>query len=251
MEGNAMILPSAWSLPNEIQVRFGQHTSGRQRAMHHDGHLLLVLHKLPEEEEEEADREAAFFWREPDGKWHFSGRGNGLPSLKEHVQAFEEREDALWAEYRVAEDAEDYFALLEKIAPMLHAAKNLHATLQSAREAVQLDRDIIGLRDEAYEVERGLELLYRDTKNALDFGIARESEEQAELSKQVARAGHRLNILAALFFPLTAVSSIFGMNLRSGLEGAPTGLFWVVLLLGVLVGFAMNGWVLSIPKKAG
>ena len=42
-----LIIPSTRQLPAEIASRFGEKT-GRQRLMEHDGHLLLVLHKVPD-----------------------------------------------------------------------------------------------------------------------------------------------------------------------------------------------------------
>jgi len=166
-----MVLPSTWELPETIKRRFGQRGAGKQRAMVHEGHLLLVLHELPHQYE--PHREAVFYWREPNGEWHYSGRGNGMPSLMELMQTYEKAEQDLKKEYEQAEDSEDYFRILEKLSPLQHAAKNLHTTLQVAREGIHEDRDIIDLRDWAYNIERGLDLLYRDAKNALDFSIAR------------------------------------------------------------------------------
>ncbi len=40
------ILPAGWSVPEEIGGRLGD-TGGRQRALAANGHLLLVLHELP------------------------------------------------------------------------------------------------------------------------------------------------------------------------------------------------------------
>jgi Mg2+ and Co2+ transporter CorA len=59
------------------------------------------------------------------------------------------------------------------------------------------------------------------------------------------RAGHRLNFLAAIFLPLTAVASVFGMSLPSGLENSPTWVFWSVLLFGLLLGIVIRGLLLS------
>jgi Mg2+ and Co2+ transporter CorA len=52
-------------------------------------------------------------------------------------------------------------------------------------------------------------------------------------------------VLAAIFFPLTALSGIFGMNLHTGLEGASTWLLGVVLLPGILLGFGLSWRVLG------
>ena len=237
-----MKIPISWDLPQEIIVRFGQ-TPGRQRAMVADGHLLLVLHRAPSADE--IEREGVFFWRKPNGDWEYSGRGRGLPALREHVGAYDAAQRRLEEEYAEASDAEDYFHILEQVAPLSHAAQSLHNTLQAAREAIHEDRDIIDLRDWAYQIERGFELLYTDTKNALDFSIARRAEEEAQLSHQAVQTAHRLNVLAAIFFPLTAISSLFGMNLRNGLEDSSTAVFWMVFLAGIVVGLAIREWALG------
>jgi hypothetical protein len=223
-----MTLPTAWHLPLEIRARFGQKRSGRQRAMAADGHLLLVLHQAPEHGMR--DREGIFFWRRPNGQWEYSGRGSGLKRLIEHVEAYSLAEQGLSQEYSEARSGKDYFHILERVGPLHHAACNLHATLQAAREAIPDDRDIIDLRDWAYDLERTLELLQADTKHALDLH-----------SVQVA---NRLNVLAAIFFPVTAIASVFGMNLASGLEGSSVTIFWSVLLVGVALGFVTSWWAL-------
>ena len=237
-----MKIPISWDLPNEIIVRFGQ-TPGRQRAMSADGHLLLVLHKAPSADESE--RRGAFFWRKPNGDWESTERGRGLKALREHVEAYSTLLAELEKEYEGASKADDYFHILERVAPLSHAANNLHDVLQAAREAIREDRDIIDLRDWAYQVERGFALLYTDSKNALDYSIAKRAEEEAKLSRQAVQTGHRLNILAAIFFPLTAIASLFGMNIRSGLEDSPIWVFWAVFLVGIFVGVVVREWVLG------
>ena len=69
-------------------------------------------------------------------------------------------------------------------------------------------------------------------------------EEEAKLSQQAVQTGHRLNVLAAVFFPLTAIASLFGMNMHSGLEDF-TWDFRVVLLAGISVGVVVREWVLG------
>jgi tetratricopeptide (TPR) repeat protein len=236
-----MRLPSTWKLPDAIKIRFGEKRSGKQRTMVADGHVLLVLHKVPTHEMDE--REAAFFWRKPNGEWESTERGQGLFTLRQHIESFEQAEEAFDAALRKAQHAEDYFQILQDLAPVSHAAKNLHATLQAAREAVHEDRDIIDLRDQAYDLQRTLELLYTDTRTALDFYMARKSEEQTRLGMESIQSENRLNILAAIFFPITAIAGIFGMNLRSGLENLPIVGFWLIFAAGILLGFITRGWV--------
>ncbi len=239
-----MKLPGTWKLPDAIIRRFGKKTAGKQRAMFEDGHLLLILHQLPDAGD--WDPEPVFFWRNPAGEWQFSARGNGLKMLAAHVAAFDEVEEELKQHYRSADEAEDYFRILERLAAVRPVIAGLHAALQSAREAVRDDRDIIGLRDQAGELDRSFDRIYQDTKNALDFSIARKTEEEARFAEQSMRAGHRLNILAAVFFPLAAISGIFGMNVIVPLQHMDSPWpFWVILVVGILLGMILKGWILG------
>ncbi|HIK42321.1 CorA family divalent cation transporter [Thermoleptolyngbya sp. M55_K2018_002] len=236
-----MKIPPAWRLPPAIQNRFGERSVGKQRAMVIDGHLLLILHKAPEAGEQ--TRVGVLFWRQPNGIWEHSGGGIGLQPLLKHLENYNTAEEKLQIAYRQAESAEDYFHLLEAIAPLRLAAKNMHATLQVAREGVPDDRDLIDLRDWAYEIDRSLDLLYENTKNALDYQIAQRAEEQNRLTTEALIAGHRLNILAAVFLPLTAIASIFGMNLNSGIDGSSTFTFWLVAVGAIALGSLVRRWV--------
>ncbi len=243
-----MKLPTNWQLPETIQLRFGETSYGKQRAMAAEGHLLLILHKLPTWGQRE--RQAVLFWRNPEGAWHFSGRGgNGLAALRKHVEEFEDAETKLDSHYDAAKIAADYFAVLENLSPILHAAGNLHTALQAAREAVPADRDLIDLRDDAAEIQRNLDLLYTASKNALDFEIAKQAEEQARLAEDSVRIANRLNVIAAIFVPLTAISGIFGMNLAHGFDASKVWIFWVVLAVGVFIGLVLKGWVLKRPPE--
>ncbi|MEB3281457.1 MAG: CorA family divalent cation transporter [Lyngbya sp.] len=238
-----MKLPPTWAIPESIRDRLGQKSAGKQRAMVSSGHLLLVLHQAPQPGSRE--REAVFFWRQPDGRWEASLGGVGFQRLIQQIKAYSLAEENLTDQYFQAQSSEDYFHILENLAPLQRATKNLHATLQSAREAIPNDRDLIDLRDAAYETERTLDLLYQNTKNALDFAMAKKSEEQAKLSLESVRSAHRLNLLAAIFFPLTAISCVFGMNLPTGLETQSPALFWIVFFGGIFLGFMVRNWVLT------
>ncbi len=228
-------------LPDAIKVRMGQKRSGRQRAMAAGDHLLLILHKPPEPGRRA--RDPAYFWRKPEGSWE-SGRGGGLRKVEEHLEEYERAEASLSGEYEAATNAASYFQLLERAAPLWHSARGLHHALQSAREAVPLDRDIIDLRDRADEIERTLELLHADATNALRFHLAQQAEHHAVLQDRSIQIANRLNLLAAVFFPLMALSGLFSMNLASGLEDGSTASFWFVLVIGVVLGFALSSWVL-------
>lgn len=238
-----MIIPPTWSLPEAIRIRLGQNTYGRQRAIFEEGHLLLVLHRAPGPDD--AAREGNLFWRNPAGDWQFSRGGPGSSALKRHVQSYAELENKLTQSYEQAADTNALFDLVEALNPLVRAARNMHAALQAAREAVKGDPFLVEMRDLAYEVERNFELLLEDLRNAIQHRMAREAEEQAKLSKQALQASHRLNILAALFFPLTAIASLFGMNLAHGFNPGSVIIFWVVSVASIGLGFVMKGWVLG------
>lgn len=238
-----MITPPTWSLPEAIRVRLGQSTIGRQRAIIEEEHLLLILHKPPGPDDRA--REGMLFWRNPAGEWQFNRGGPGTGGLKRHVQSYVDLEIKLTAEYERASDLNTLFDMVETLTPLVRAARNMYQAIQLAREAIKGDLFLIELRDLAYEAERNLELLLEDVRNAIQHRIAREAEEQARLSKQALQASHRLNILAALFFPLTAIASLFGMNLAHGLDSQSVIVFWIVFVVGAALGFAMKGWVLA------
>src|SRR5206468_3122651 len=120
-----------------------------------------------------------------------------------------------------------------------------------ARTLVPADRDLINPRDRAGEVERAVELLHGDVRNGLDFTIAHQAERQAEQAHGMAVAGYRLNLLAALFVPITALGSVFGMHLAHGLDGwATPAHFWGVVGLGLLVGVILARTIARPPAPA-
>jgi Mg2+ and Co2+ transporter CorA len=161
-----------------------------------------------------------------------------LDEFAEVLHRYDELED-------VAKSATDYFALLQALAPVQRTAQHCHQVLQDARQKCTEDRDLIDLRDRAYENERRAELLYQGAKNSLEFYIAKRTEEQAESGHKMALAAHRLNILVALFFPIATLSSVFGVNLLHGLEESPPpyaflGLVAVGLLGGIFLTYYPN-----------
>ena len=79
----------------------------------------------------------------------------------------------------------------------------------------------------------------------------RSSTCDSRFGEQSARSGHRLNVLAALFFPLTALTSFFGMNLPLGMEKASLWSTAVVLLGGCALGGAMLSWVTGVKNSKG
>lgn len=224
------VLPKSWAVPSKFRERLGEQ-GGRQRTMSHEGHLLLVLHRVPDEGS--AQRAACFFWRAPDGAWRSNGQGSGAQAVRAHVQAWADAVAALETKLEAAKQSDDYFAVLRVASPLVRTARNLHRVLQDAREACPGDRELIVTRDLAGEVERAIELVDGEARNALSYTVARRAEEQASLQAQAARSRQRLNELAAFFLPFTALSSVVSMKATSA--GMVVGVVAAGLLLGLVV----------------
>jgi Mg2+ and Co2+ transporter CorA len=97
------------------------------------------------------------------------------------------------------------------------------------------------LRDRAVELERAIDLVTLEARDAIDFITAQKAEAQAAVSLELAREGHKLNVITAVFLPITALASVFSMTLRSGLEtwGEPW-VFWGVVAAGVALALFMR-----------
>jgi len=206
------ILPEDWQVPQQFRDRLGSRV-GRQRAMQADNHLLLVLHAPPKPDD--SQRIGRFFWRADDGTWTSDAFGSGFASLNRHLDEYEQAFTALDRQEEKARAAAEYFDVLDGLSPIRRAAINLHHVLQDARKKCPEYRELIDARDRAYTIERTAELLTSETKNALDLTVARRAEEQAQASQRMAFAAHRLNILAAIFFPIATVAAICGIDLET------------------------------------
>lgn len=250
----ADLLPPDWNLPEIVRQRVG-HRYGRQRAIFEDGHLLLILHRLPESDA--IGRDGRFFWRNPEGVWTCTdGDGElcqGLDALSVHLDEYAARLVATEKADEAANTATEYFEVLSVLAPVHRAGRNMHQALQQAREHVPHDRDLIDARDRAYEIERTAELLYNDAKNGLDLITARQSEQDAVVSLRMAAASHRLNLLVAFFFPIATFAAVFDTSLRTGLETfddqyAPLP-FFLVLGVGLAFGVILTAFIARQPKR--
>jgi hypothetical protein len=219
-------IPSTWSLPEAIRKRFGR-SVGTQRCMVAEGHLLLVLHQMPKPDETE--RKGAFFWRNPEGAWQSHGvEHKGPNALPIFLRNYRMRLTELEQLENAAVTATQFHDVLEGV----------YRALQDAREKLPEVAEIISLRDEAATLERVGELLVMDAQAGLNFISARQAEQQATATQNMAKAAHRLNILAALFLPVSAVSGIFGMEIRSGLQDAPKN-FYIILATALVLGLVM------------
>lgn len=251
------ILPSAWNVPIEFRDRLGDQV-GRQRAMVSEGHLLLILHDLPSPED--VERKGRFFWRQPDGTWSSNSLGSGPQAVRKHLDEYLDLVTHFEEQDEQASTADEYFSVIYGLAPIQRAARNMHQALQQARESCPEDRDIINFRDKAYRIERTAELLMGDAKASLEFLVAKRTEEQAEKSNQMALSAHRLNIMAAFFFPMATLSALYGVNLHHGLEKIhsvsefdsvppPSFPFLLLILVGIVLGFVLKSFVTGEKTK--
>lgn len=232
------LLPADWAVPPVFRRRLGAN-AGRQRAMTADGHLLLVLNAVPEAGSYR--RQPAIFWRDAKGQWRSTASAEGLLCLRRLVDAYPREARALEERLDQEEGAQALRDILSRSVPLARAARNLHAALQEARQAVD-DPELINLRDHAGEAERTLELVREDARIELEFLFARKSEEQAEQAARIAASGHRLNLLAAVFLPVTALGAVFGMNLAHGMEQASPAVFWLVAGGAIASGAWLLAW---------
>jgi hypothetical protein len=244
------LLPADWEVPAKIRNRLGT-TAGRQRILFEDGHLVLVLHAPPTADETE--RRGRFSWRDPAGNWRVAPKGERIANLDQQLQEYEAAIERLEQAEDVARGARDFFELLDSINPLARATRNMYETLQQAREKVSDDRKIIVARDGAYDLTRRADLLHADAKNGLDFAVAWQAEQQAESSYQMAVSTHRLNLLVAFFFPIATLMTIFGANLRHGLEGwdqlqSPVPLL-AVLGAGLVSGIMLTGFITKPARR--
>jgi hypothetical protein len=230
-----------WTLPPEIEARLGDNTFGRQRSIFEAGHLLIILHAPPKDAS--IERETELFWRRPDGVLLCNGFEGGEHKLRKLLTDYRSLWEECDKEYDAADSAEDLFKLLERLAPLNRATTNLSNALQAARDFAKEDKFLISMRDEGYEVSRAFDLLLVDAKLKLDYRMAKNAESQAAKADEMANAQHKLNILAAITFPLMALATLLGMNLTHGLEERSPALFVIVLAIGIAIGLLVRRWV--------
>ena len=238
--------PRIWGIPTEIRRRLSGRV-GRQRVLASEGHLVMVLHPVPNRN---CPRQpGVYFWRSPDGDWAHSEQGPGFASLESLVQEYENKVVELEHANEVATSTRAWFAILDELGPLCRAARNLRDTLTDALEessCYDQRAQLQPLCDQTSEVERSAELLQMDVQHAIQYSMAQQTEIQAGFSRAQSRAAHRLNILAAIFLPLATLSSAFGMNLASGLESTTPLIFWTVLLLGAGLGVGIGVGVMKV-----
>jgi len=225
-----IFIPLNWEVPNSLRHRVAE-VVGTQRALEADGHLILILHKLPVARS--AKRELRIFWRNPEGTWAADDIGTGIDALQRHVTEFNTRVLELEDLEHNATSADDYFHIRRNIAPIHRAARNMATAISRAYETCPSDEGLLICRNLAASVERTSELLKDDVTYGLNYSMAKQAESQS-------LASHRLNLIAAIFFPILAFAGIFGMNLDHGFEHKATWVFWIFVALGITIGMVMK-----------
>lgn len=241
------LVPESWSVPASLRARVGA-VVGRQRAIVEQGHALLLLHQVPASGERV--RRPLVIWRGPDATWTSLAPPRGVLALRALLDAYDARLEALDGRRARSTDAKSCGALLAEARPVERALRHAHLALQSLRDAVPDDTDVLQARDRAYELSRTAELLLEDVAAALEVTVAERAEEQAALAERIAIESRRLNLLAAVCLPITALGSILGMNLPHGLEGtAGPGTFWAIVLAATAMGVALTAWIQRLPPR--
>lgn len=232
----APLVPSNWQLPEYFRGRLGS-TVGKQRLMQFEDHLLIVAHRVPAADE--STRRGVLFWY--DGQqWRSSDGLPGKASVDALVDAYTKKIEQFDQQEAHAQHAVEYLPLLDGLAPLMRAARNFYDVLQEARTVANEVRELIDWRDHAYEMSRTAELLYQDAKNSMDVAVVRRAEEQAIASHKMSVSAHRLNTMAAIFFPLATLGSIFGTTFTENWSWSGTaGPFLLFLAIGLLAGFGL------------
>ena len=243
-----LLIPSTWTLPDELRLRLGT-SVGRQRFMIAGKDHLIVAHFVPEHDE--VGRRGILFWRDASGEWRASNGDPGKVALKQHLDRYAKRIEDFDQLESKADKADDYLPVLEGLAPIVRSTRNLLEVLEEARKAITEDRSLIDHRDRAYDLSRTADLLYEDAKNSMDVAMVRKADEQAQASHQMALASHRLNLLAAMFFPFATLGAIFGTTLTDNWSWSQSPIpFLLYIAAGVFIGVFLTTFVVKPPKRS-
>jgi Mg2+ and Co2+ transporter CorA len=210
--------------------------------MTHAGQLLLVLHQVPKPDE--TLRRGLLLWLDDQQEWHASEGAPGHVALKQLLDDYVKRIEEYDQMEAQANRADEYLPLLEGLAPVVRSSRNFYEVLQDARKAAPDARELIDYRDRAYELQRTAELLHQDAKNSMDVAVVRRAEEQALASNRMSVAAYRLNTMAAIFFPLATLGTIFGTTLTENWTWSKTYFpFAIFVAVGFVAGIFLATFV--------
>jgi len=229
-------IPKAWAIPEAFHKGVGK-VAGRQKMLHQDDHILLVLHQLPKLGDD-GKRKRSYFWRNPEGEWKSSLYGSGIVALEEHVQHFTKAVETLDHQLDTSDDAGDYLKVLRVATPLHRALRNMVLVLEELRDVLPDDLDVMHLRDQALGLERSTEFIASDARHGMDFSMAESAERQARASREAGDEARLLNRLVALFFPMATLAAIGGMNPPHEVFGSTQ--IWMILGIGLLAGLVLH-----------
>ena len=109
------LIPTDWDIPQGVRFRLGNRP-GRQRAMQHDGHLLLMLHDVPQRRDRE--RTGQLFWRNPEGQWRstLAVKGDQAVDLQQ-LSTYAAAIDRMTETFDKTKDSVGYFDILGALGP--------------------------------------------------------------------------------------------------------------------------------------
>jgi hypothetical protein len=237
-------LPKTWKMPAEVSRAFGGRIQ-EQRALFEGGHLVLVVHRLEGE-----GRDPVVFWRSPDGAWKCTAGGKAVPMMHLILDEYADRATKLHGQLEKATVARHFFDVLAALRPLEHTASEMAMVLSRACRLVPGEDDVERWWMRARAIARRFQLLVARAEDGRDYDLAQLNEEQADISNQMVVSSQRLNFLIAMLLPMTALTSIFGMNLFNGVEeGASSALFWAVVMVSVLAGAALSFFIGRMPRQ--
>jgi len=141
----------------------------------------------------------------------------------------------------------EFFDVMREMHPLQRATRSMLDAIQEMRQTLPDDSRIITIRDQAADLERGIELVAADAKAGMDFTLAESANQQALAADVANQEARRLNRLAAFFFPLATLVAVFGMNPPDQVYHNTS--FWVVLATGILMGM-MVFLLVSVRNRA-
>ncbi|MEO7099911.1 MAG: CorA family divalent cation transporter [Luteolibacter sp.] len=240
-------IPEHWNLPDALRRRLGE-TVGKQRMIDEEGHIMLLLHQVPREEDDEV-RSAMVVWRDTAGDWKSSPNPGGLEGLESLLSSYRTAIHELDDAVESAKSAREYFEVMRKMHPLQRATRNMFDAIQSVRRVLPDDTRIINVRDQAADLERAIELVAADAKAGMDFTLAESANQQAISAEVANQEARRLNRMAAFFFPLATLVAVFGMNPPETIYRSSG--FWMVLVAGVVLGFVVNALLVLGNRNKG
>lgn len=232
-------LPPHFRIEEELREQLSSRP-GHQRCLEGRGELLLVVHDVPRPRVHE--RTGIYFWKGHDGRWQ-QASGPGLSGLAELMERYSKAISEHEAVVDDADTAAEIFAILRHSGPLARSTRNLVQALEQALLIDPEDREIRAFRDRAREIERAADLLNNDARVTLQFWQAERAEQQARSAARIGRIAYRLNLLAGFFLPLVAMGGLFGMNIDRW-----SGLFWAVLILGMIIGGVL---LIAVGRRTG